>query len=174
MLRDKSRQCDVLIYDRSLYAPLLEVNNLVVLPIDVVQFVIEVKVELNKKRLKEALENVATVGKLSLEFLGYHKPRMYIFAFDSPKLETVAGYEMLANAQENIGVHIEGICVLNKGFLYPGTSKEGIFEIYSRDNALFVFIYLILKEIYFRTGIVGAKRNPYDAYIDAVQEITIK
>lgn len=167
----KSKQCDVLIYDRSLYAPLLEVNDLVVLPVDAVQFAVEVKAELNKQSLKKALENLAVVDELSAEFTGYNKARRYIVAFDSPRLQTIAGYNLLATHQGEIG----GICVLNRGFLYPlSESEEGSFEVFPRDDALFVFIFLILKEIYFRTGMSRSTQNPYDAYIDAVEGSIIK
>lgn len=161
----KSKQCDVLIYDRSLYAPLLEVNDLVVLPIDAVQFVIEVKAELSKENLQQALENVGVVGALSMESLGYYKVRRYVLAFDSPRLETIAQYEMLVNPQKKT----EGICVLNKGFLYPlGESEKGSFEVCERDYALFAFISLILNEIYFKTGMSRSTPHPYKDYMDRI------
>ena len=129
--KKKSKQCDILIYDSSLYAPLLAVNDLVILPIDAVEAVIEVKTNLDERNLKSALGNVALVGELSYEFLRHYKARQYIFAFDSPRLKTVAKYESLTRYQKKIN----GIYVLNKGFLRSSSTSEEL-EVISCEDTL--------------------------------------
>lgn len=169
----ETKQCDILIYDRSQYAPLLEVNDLVILPVDAVLTVIEVKSKLDKRRVESALENVLAVD--TLELLRVARARKYIVAFDSPKLETIAKYEMFSN---DVRDRVDGLCVFNKGFLYlnnDSMSKQygGKFEMYLREDALFVLVFLIMKDIYFRTGLMGATPNPYEDYIHSIQSSMI-
>lgn len=166
---EKSKQCDVLVYDRARYAPLLSVNDLVILPIDAVVFVVEVKAELSKRRLKEGLKNIVEVGRLWLDAPEdsrlHPMPKGYIFAFDSPFLKTIANYDFLPCYQG----HIEGICVLSKGYLRPldmqGMHGGKKFQVFPND-ALAYFVHSILHDFYHKSIFGKVQRNPYEDYID--------
>lgn len=63
---NRSRQCDIVVYDILSYPSLLTLSNLQLFPVDMVHATIEVKTTLTKESAQNALKNIASVRTLKL------------------------------------------------------------------------------------------------------------
>jgi hypothetical protein len=78
-----SRQCDILVYSKNYYPVVYSDGSIKIVWPESVLMVIEVKTNLSKKDIASALENIISAKRLNDRIEGV------IFAFQSPKLETV-------------------------------------------------------------------------------------
>ena len=78
-----SRQCDILIYDSHRYAPFYRAGDVVVVPVESVIALIEVKSSIDKARFHEVITYFQSFASLQLQ------ARTYLFMFNAPQLETV-------------------------------------------------------------------------------------
>jgi len=85
---------DVIIYDRMNYPTLfIDENKNLILPLESVYFVIEIKVKTNSDVLKKAFEGLESVSKLNIEdkvhssneLVDYRPPGLIIFSFQDDK-----------------------------------------------------------------------------------------
>jgi hypothetical protein len=156
----KSQQCDVLIYNSARYAPFLSVNDLVVLPVEAVTAVIEVKTHLNQTELQKALHCFKSIDDICTAALGYYPIRKYILAFSSINLETLLRCKHL----NPYPTQLDAICILGKGFAFKQSGASTNPEGYVSKDALFSLVVQLLGQFFFSTGIQGAAKNPYEAY----------
>lgn len=127
-----SRQCDVLICDRSA-PPLIDMESYRVVPSEAVYGVIEVKSRLDGTELVKACENIKAAKQLaktayypngpSTQYTRYEKVFEYfptygmVFAFDSIDMVTL-GNHFAAWCAENEAEHLpDSVWVLGKGYL---------------------------------------------------------
>jgi len=75
-------QIDIVVYDKAHYVPRFREDDLVVVDIDAVRALVEVKSVLSKKELKSALEILHTTTRLEPQIMPYFKG---IYAFDGMK-----------------------------------------------------------------------------------------
>lgn len=123
-----SKQMDVIIFNSTM--PALRSKALSLFPVDSVLAACEVKTDLDKTRLEEAVENIQSVKKMILARPAMHygafKDRVYgmVFAFDATqstiRQSLVEIYEKLKVPKDQ---QIDLICVLNK-FIGIGYPKE--------------------------------------------------
>jgi hypothetical protein len=156
----KSQQCDVLIYNSARYAPFLSVNDLVVLAIEAIIGVIEVKTLLNQQALAQALEAFRNIDGLSLSAQSHNRIMKYILAFDSIDMQTIIRSKYL----NPFPPHLDGIIILGKGFIRreqkPSNDPAG----YASKESLFVMVYEILSRFHLYTRFASGAKNPYDYY----------
>lgn len=160
----KSQQCDVLIYNSARYAPFLSVNDLVVLPVEAVIAVIEVKTRLNQNELQKALHCFKSVDDICSAALGYYPIQKYVLAFSSISLETLLRCRHLSPFPNQL----DAICILGKGFVIKQSGSSTNPEGYASKDALFFLVAKLLGQFFFSTGMVGEARNPYESYVDQI------
>lgn len=140
----QSRQCDIVIYDRSNNTPFYSSEAWQIFPIEMVYGVIEVKTTLNKTTIKSALESCVLLRRMSggdqspnkayvrqslntpRSSVRYEKyrsglpPRFFIFGYSGPRPTTLK--KLLADATlENTEAHLHGLCMLGeKTSLFAG------------------------------------------------------
>jgi len=135
-----SRQLDIIIHDAVKTPLFFQSENMRVIPVECVYAVIEVKAYLDKSELIKSFDNMKSVKNLekiaffSAGSVVIERHTLYgsewenwplqhfVFAFDSPSLESVT--QNLVNLQLNVPVHkrIDSICVLNKGVILNQSS----------------------------------------------------
>jgi hypothetical protein len=164
-LGSKSQQCDVLIYDSSLYAPLLAVNDLVVLPVEAIIATIEVKTYLNQRELAKSLNGFQSIESLCTQALGYYPIRKYIVAFGSIDLRTLLRCRHL----NPFPTQLDAICILDQGLVLKDRAQDNRPQAFKSEDAFFYLVVSILSQIYFSTGLRGAKKNPYEAYSGMIE-----
>jgi len=161
----KSQQCDVLIYNSARYAPFLSVNDLVVLPVEAVTAVIEVKTRLNQTELQKALHCFKSVDDICSEALGYYPIRKYVLAFGSISLDTLLRCRHL----NPFPTQLDAICILGKGYAVKHSGSSTNPEGYASKDALFFLVAQLLGQFFFSTGIVGQLSNPYEVYYNQMR-----
>ncbi len=166
----KSKQCDIILYDFSNYSPLLSVNDLVLLPIEAVKAVIEVKTHLTQRDVKKALNDFQLIDSISKDAVGHYPVRKYIVAFESVSLKTLLKCEYL----NPFPTQLNQIFVLGNGSVTKKRNSEEKTEAYKSKDTFFVLIANLLNQIYFDTGKQGGERNPYENYYDMIEEIKIE
>jgi hypothetical protein len=169
-LGSKSQECDVLVYDSALYAPLLSVNDLVVLPVEAVISVVEVKTYLNQRELSKSLDCFQSVDEICAQALKYYPIKKYVVAFGSIGLRTLLRCEHL----NPFPTQLDAICILGQGFVLKNHTQNNQPEAFKSEDAFFYLVARILSQIYFSTGLKGAKRNPYEAYADKIEGAKIE
>jgi hypothetical protein len=156
----KSRQCDILIYNSARYAPFLSVNDLVVLPIEAVIGIIEVKTLLNQHALGQALEAFRDIDAISSSAQSHNRIMKYILAFDSIDMKTI----IRSNHLNPFPPHLDGITILGKGFIRRKQKPSNDAVGYMSTESLFVMVYEILSRFYLYTRFSSGAKNPYDYY----------
>lgn len=78
-----SKQCDIIIYDSHHYAPFYRAGQVVVVPVEAVIAVIEVKTSINKTRFNEVIRYFASFKRIDGEF------RTYLFLLNAPEMELI-------------------------------------------------------------------------------------
>lgn len=166
---NRSRQLDVIVSDANKTPILFESSDVRVIPIECAYAVIEVKAYLDKAELEKAYHNMKSVKSLEKQAFFYKqgpivsKKSLYgsewgiwpmqhfVFAFDSPGLDSVKSN--LDGLQGNDPVHrrIDMICVLDKGVVINSTRNGNISALpepgsktigYETKNALLLFYIL--------------------------------
>lgn len=79
-----SKQCDILIYDSQWYAPFYRAGGVVVVPVEAVIAIIEVKTSINRASFHDVIRYFKSFENLAL------KAKTYLFMFNAPTLETVS------------------------------------------------------------------------------------
>jgi len=166
----KSQQCDVVLYNSARYAPFLSVNDLVVVPVEAVAAVIEVKTYLNQTELRKALECFKSIDNICSEALGYFPIEKHLVAFSSIALRTLLRCSNLTPFPS----HLNTVAILDKGFLLQETAPSTNPQAYKSKDVLFFLAARLLSQFYFSTGIVGETKNPYAAYLDQISGEQVK
>ena len=153
----KSPQCDIILYDSANYAPLLEVNDLVLIPYESANAIIEVKAKLGKAEMEKTMNNFEAIFK----HIKIQSIRKFVFAFNSIKFTSLVELEILNPYPK----FLDGIFVLKKGVINNVNDK---IKIYNGEDAFITFIMTIFQYFYFNTGLMGMKPNPYNKYLDNI------
>jgi len=128
-----SKQVDIIIHNS--YMPVFRYSKYLLLyPIESVFGVCEVKTKLDKKSLKEAIENIQSVKKMKLTkpnaFFGEFKERVYgaVFAYDSsnPNIIKKNLQEIYVELKIPQDEKVDLICVLNKFIVLGNPKKQGL------------------------------------------------
>jgi hypothetical protein len=132
-LGQRSKQTDVLVFDSLTTPKFFSRANVIVLPVEPVFSIVEVKTYLNKVELKSAFENMK-VAK-SLQKRAYHDHghptektlygmktqrwplQFFIFAYESDSLDSLLSHLRALNGSQPIDKQIDCVCVLDKGLL---------------------------------------------------------
>lgn len=160
----KSQQCDILIYDSARYAPFLSVNDLVVLPVEAVTAVIEVKTNLTQPELQKALQCLRSVDDISSAALGCYPIRKCVLAFGSVRLETLLHCRYL----NPFPSELDAICVLGKGFAVRQSGPSTKPDVCRSEDVLLFLVLRLLSQFYFSTGLQGAVKDPYAPYANQI------
>ena len=80
-----SKQCDILIYDSSNFAPFYRINEIVVVPTESVIAVIEVKTTIGKNIFHKSIDYFANIRSIT-------DARTYLFIYNSCKIATIEQY----------------------------------------------------------------------------------
>ncbi len=160
----KSQQCDVVLYNSARYAPFLSVNDLVVVPVEAVTAVIEVKTYLNQTELRNTLVCFKSIDDICSEALGYFPIEKHLVAFSSIGLRTLLRCSDLTPFPS----HLSTVAILDKGFLLQEKAPSTNPQAYKSKDVLFFLAARLLGQFYFSTGIVGEMKNPYESYLDQV------
>ena len=166
----KSQQCDVVLYNSARYAPFLSVNDLVVVPVEAVTAVIEVKTYLNQTELRKTLECFKGIADICSEALGYFPIENHLVAFSSIGLKTLARSSELTPFPS----HLNTVAILDKGFLLQETAPSTKPQAYKSKDVLFFLAARLLGQYYFSTGIVGETKNPYESYLTQISGEQVK
>lgn len=141
---NSSRQIDIIIHDSSQTPIFYQSRDIKVVPIECVYAVIEVKANLVKAELEKSFHNMRSVKQLKKKAFfpsnsvivqettlygrgwKYWPVQHYVFAFDSPDLNSVL--PNLNDIQASCPVHerIDSICILGKGVIL-NRSSDGMF-----------------------------------------------
>ncbi|WP_186203944.1 DUF6602 domain-containing protein [Burkholderia gladioli] len=132
-----SRQLDVLIYDRQDFAPIFRQGSMVVVPLESVRAVIEVKSRLTKKSLRDSLNLLNDVPDAHVFGSG---PPMFkgVFAFASSmsdeQLRTEVADFYIPTREDDIFKfpqieipysHLTSLCVHESAYLFTGYRRSG-------------------------------------------------
>ncbi|MEN1710965.1 DUF6602 domain-containing protein [Pseudomonas aeruginosa] len=79
-----SKQCDILIYDAHLYAPLYRAGGVVVVPVEAIIAIVEVKTSINRRAFHDVISYFRSFENLAL------KAKTYLFMFNAPTLGAVS------------------------------------------------------------------------------------
>ena len=82
---EMSKQCDILIYDSTLYAPFYRINDIVVVPYDSVIAVIEVKTTLTKSIFHNVIRYFENISMIT-------GAKKYLFVYNSCDISKLSGY----------------------------------------------------------------------------------
>lgn len=85
---NRSRQMDIILYDRSFHPDLFARRSTLIFPVDVVYATIEVKTTLNHKEVEDAVDKIASVKRLQV--IG---ERITKFADEDPNTVAIKGVE---------------------------------------------------------------------------------
>ncbi|HEP8970178.1 TPA: hypothetical protein VDU83_002515 [Pseudomonas aeruginosa] len=83
-LGNLSRQCDILIYDSHLYAPFYQAGGLVVVPVEAVIAIVEVKTSINRRAFHDVIDYFKSFERLRLQ------AKTFLFMFNAPTLRRVS------------------------------------------------------------------------------------
>ncbi|NKF28103.1 hypothetical protein HER21_16725 [Pseudomonas sp. BGM005] len=81
-----SKQCDILIYDAHRYAPFYRAGATVVVPVEAVIAVIEVKTSINKRAFEELIKYFEAFDSVRGTY------RTYLFMFNAPQMGTLSSW----------------------------------------------------------------------------------
>lgn len=150
---NKSRQCDIIIYDNHNYPELLSMSTSKFYPVDLVYAVIEVKTKLDSEKSKIAIQNIDSV--LKLEYIKerfrvsptepIHEINLYTKLFieehTKPPLGLIFAYETETNClntflnwfskqnSKDFENTPNNVCSLDQGILVFKNSKPEIFPL---------------------------------------------
>jgi hypothetical protein len=77
-----SKQCDIIIYDSHNYAPFYRINDVVVVPVDSVIAIIEVKTTLNKSIFRDTLIYFHDIKEITTA-------KAYLFIYKAPSIQSL-------------------------------------------------------------------------------------
>jgi len=130
-----SKQIDILVWDKTHYSPLFREQHLVVVPLEAVRCVIEVKTVLTKEKLTDAMLTLDAVAQRQVPLLPIFKA---IFAFETKMTETTVVKAMIANYRGDGTVEaqrhtyfwsgVNAVCVPSSILIrerYSGVESEG-------------------------------------------------
>lgn len=136
---NQSKQIDIIIYDIEIYPSLLSLTSLHLFPIDMVYATIEVKTTLNKKTVKESLENIKSTKELKIlkddfcvpendrisqsykyNFIENVHPLGVIFSYKSANKKIESYINWFKDISKNHAPNL--ICSIDKGVLYYSSS----------------------------------------------------
>lgn len=142
---NKSRQLDIIICDSAKTPIFYQSGETRVIPVECVYAVIEVKAFLDKTELEKAYQNMQSVKALkkTAYFVqkgvivtnktlygkewNYWPIQHFVFAFDSPGLDSVLNNLNTFQCNNEIHKRIDSICVLEKGVIL-NQSQDGMFS----------------------------------------------
>ena len=150
----KSPQCDIILFDSANYSPLLSVNDLVLIPYQAVNAVVEVKARIGKREIESTLKNFKTIKNLSK----IDSIRKYLLGFKSIKFEKFPNFPFFKTFPKELDM----LVVLNEGVVLGNIEKPIIMR---TRSAFLIFVLTLMNRYYFSTGITGPKSNPYEDYI---------
>jgi hypothetical protein len=169
-----SRQLDIIICDSAKTPIFYQSGETRVIPIECVYAVIEVKAFLDKTELEKAYQNMQSVKDLkkiaffptvglivnNINMYGkewnYWPIQHFVFAFDSPKLESVLINLNTYQNKNEIHKRIDSICVLEKGVVL-NQSQDGMFSALPSPGSKSVFS--TLKPLLLFYAIMSANLN---------------
>lgn len=160
----KSKQCDILIYNSANYAPHVSVSDLVVVPVNAVAAVIEVKTRLNQTELQKALQCFKSVNDICLGGLRYDPIRKYVLSFDSISLRALIRCKYLSPFPNQLNA----ICILGKGLILEQGGSPNNPVAYASKDALFFIVGCLFEQYFFSKGIIGTEKNPYKVYTNQI------
>jgi len=149
---NKSRQLDIIISDSVKTPIFFQSGETRVIPVECAYAVIEVKAFLDKAELEKAYQNMQSVkalckkayfphkGDISTSITLYGKNWDYwpvhhfVFAFDSPGLESVINNLNSLQCKDEVHKRIDSICVLEKGVVL-NKSHDGNFSALPSPNS---------------------------------------
>lgn len=157
-----SRQIDIIVYDRTLIPTLLFTGEEGVVPIESVLATVEVKSELSRHELLNAVENARSVKKLQPKYIEIENgspdklsPLCCVFAFDSDctstrevcRLKQVVA-EANEKCEQKVYVPLSGICIGDKSFIQctkieHGVVPEPTFNTYESKSAIRFLVFLV-------------------------------
>ncbi len=154
-----NRQIDIIIFDSHNYIPLFKENNIVVVKIESVRAVIEVKSTLNSKELDQSLELLHDISR-------YPQPVIPIFkgvfafrttAYKNPKKiaeKVIAFYNKgsktgwMYNKLRYLFQCIDSICVLNKMFVF----SSHVYQKSCDEKLLLPYLSTVVDKYHFHTS----------------------
>jgi hypothetical protein len=125
-----SKQSDVIIYDAYNCPVYRASDNAAIIPSDNVAAVVQVKSRLDKARLSDAFENIASVKSLAKSEMPDLHGRIQtvgcVFAFKSSlTMETLASHYVEEVRSRGLGHHIDLILVLDRGIITLAMKPPG-------------------------------------------------
>ena len=120
-----SKQCDILVYSQNHYPVVYSEGSIKVVWPESVAMVVEVKTNFTKKDILSALDNIASAQQLRQFLTGV------IFAFRSPKLETVVSHLQSYHHNTDPNYLPTAILLLDKGIIIHswGWSRQRDFDV---------------------------------------------
>jgi hypothetical protein len=106
-----SKQCDILIYDQHQFVPVYSDGPVVVVQPQAAAVVIEVKTQLNKEAITNAVENIASSKPMARAMVGI------VFAFNSGAAKTVLGNFKASMKSHDADFGPDAILLLEKGIV---------------------------------------------------------
>ena len=152
-----SRQIDIIVYDSHNYIPLFKENNIVVVRLESVRAIIEVKTTLDQKELDNSIQLLHSLGRYNQPVIPIFKG---IFAFKATyeKPEKIAKrlieyYDQnstgwSSNKLEYLFQCFDSICVLNKMFIF----SSHVFSDSSSEKKLLPHINTVVDKYHFNTS----------------------
>lgn len=182
-----SRQIDIIIHDAAKTPIFFQSAETRVIPIECIYAVIEVKAFLDKAELDKSFQNMKSVK--SLEKIAFFEPKSaivetnnlygqewkhwpvahFVFAFDSPDLESVLSNLQAMGSGVDVHKRIDTVCVLGKGVILNQSPDGGLTALPSpntrlaasfTDNQLLLF-YTIISIILNQANMMPFNIHPY-------------
>ena len=182
-----SRQMDIIIHDAAKTPIFFQSSEIRVIPVECVYAVIEVKAFLDKSELEKSFENMKSVK--SLEKVAFFDPNSvivrshklygknwrhwpishFVFAFDSPNLDSVHANLKQIEIGHELHKRIDTVCVLNKGVIINQTA-EGNFTALPEPNSRLVvshtqkpllFFYAVISVVLNQAEMSSFNIQPY-------------
>lgn len=165
-----SRQLDIIIHDANKTPVFYRSESSRVVPVECVYAVVEVKAYLDKAEITKAYENMRSVKHLTKDpaaFFGPASPfkevktlygsewdhwpiQYFIFAFDSPALESVLPNVLELQQNDPLHQRIDSVCILNRGVLMNRTA-EGMFQVLPQPGSQLVASHTTKPLLFFYT-----------------------
>jgi len=183
----QSKQLDVVISDTAKTPIFFQSGHVRVIPAECAYAVIEIKACLDKPEIEKAYSNMKSVKTLSKSAyfkksgaIQYthnlygreweHWPTHYfIFAYDSPGLDSVLANLNELQAEDKVHGRIDMICVLNRGVIL-NQDKDGMFaalpspgsmSVASHTNKPLLFFYVLMSIILNQASMDSVNLLPY-------------
>lgn len=80
-----SKQCDIIVYDSTLYSPLYRINDIVIVPTEAVLIVVEVKTTINKAIFHNVIDYFANISTLC-------RAKTYLFIYEACDISKLERY----------------------------------------------------------------------------------